>query len=101
MKNARELRDQDLRLSTTGGAEIEWPKKKPKFTGGKGLKRLKGKSLWNKKGMTFFNTADKNWTNVYNDEELRGVLYKGWENGWKSAEESCKSGMDIIKHCIQ
>ena len=29
--------------------------------------------------MTFFNTADKNWKKIYNDEKLRGVLYKGWE----------------------
>jgi len=87
MKNARELWDQDLRQNAAGGAEMECnePKKKPKFTGGKGLKRLKGKNLWNKEGMTFFNTADKNWKKVYNDEMLRGVLYEGWE---KWLEES-------------
>ncbi len=47
MKNARELWDQDLHQNVIGGAGIECnePKKKPKFTGGKGLKRLKGKSL--------------------------------------------------------
>ena len=56
--------------------ECNEPKKKPKFTGGKGPKRLKGKHLWNKEGMTFFNTADKNWKKVYNDEKLSGVLYK-------------------------
>ena len=80
MKNARELWDQDLCRSAAGAAEMECnePKKKPKLTGGKGLKRLKGKNLWNKEGMTFFNTADKNRIKVYNDEELRGVLYKGW-----------------------
>jgi hypothetical protein len=81
MKNARELWDQDLRQNAAGGAEMECnePKKKPKFTGGKGPKRLKGKHLWNKEGMTFFNTADKNWKKLYNDEKLRGVLFKGWE----------------------
>ena len=52
---------------------------KPKFTGGKGLKRLKGKNLWNKEGMTFFNTANENWQKVYNDDELRGELCTGWE----------------------
>jgi hypothetical protein len=35
-------------------------KVKPKFTGGKGQKRMKGKSLWNKEGMTYFKTAEKN-----------------------------------------
>jgi hypothetical protein len=63
MKNTRELWDQDLSRSAAGAAEMECnePKKKPKFTGGKGLKRLKGKRLWNKEGMTFFNTAHENW----------------------------------------
>jgi hypothetical protein len=81
MKNARELWDQDLHQNAAGGAEMECnePKKKPKFTGGKGPKRLKGKHLWNKEGITFFNTADKNWKKLYNDEKLRGVLFKGWE----------------------
>ena len=59
--------------------ECNEPKKKPKFTGGKGLKRLKGKSLWNKEGMNFFYTADENWQKVYDDDELRGVLCTGWE----------------------
>ncbi len=55
MKNTREIWDQDLWLSTAGGAVMasKEPKKKPKFTGGKGQKRMKGKSLWNKEGMTF------------------------------------------------
>ncbi len=80
MKNTRELWDQDLCRSAAGAAEMECneTKKKPKFTGGKGLRRLKGKSLWNKEGMTFFNTADENWQKVYNDDELRGVLCTGW-----------------------
>ena len=55
MKNARELWDQDLRLSAAGEAAMasKEPEKKPKFTGGKGQKRMKGKSPWNKEGMTF------------------------------------------------
>jgi hypothetical protein len=43
------------------------------------LGERKGTRLWNKEGMTFFNTADKVWQKVYNDEELRGVLCTGWE----------------------
>ncbi len=55
MKNARELWDQDLWLSTAGEAAMasKEPKKNPKFTGGKGQKRMKGKSLWNIEGMAF------------------------------------------------
>ena len=60
MKNAREIRDQDLRLSTAGEAAMvsKETKKKPKFTGGKGQKRMEDKSLWNKEEMTFFKTAE-------------------------------------------
>jgi hypothetical protein len=55
MKNAREIWDQDLRLSAGGEAAMgnKETKVKPKFTGGKGQKRMKGKSLWNKEEMSF------------------------------------------------
>ena len=81
MKNAREIWDQDLRLSAGGEAVMgnKETKVKPKFTGGKGQKRMKGKSLWNKEGMTYFKTAEKNWRRVYEDETLIQVLYQGWD----------------------
>ena len=43
MKNAREIWDQDLRLSAGGEAAMgnKETKVKPKFTGGKGQKRMK------------------------------------------------------------
>ena len=49
---------------------------------------MKGKSLWNKEGMTFYMTAEKNWMMVYDDDNLRELLYAGrekWleENGKK------------------
>ena len=56
MKNAREIWDQDLLRASMGSKET---KKKPKFTGGKGQKRMKGKSLWNKEGMTFLRQRRK------------------------------------------
>ncbi len=61
MKNAREIWDQDLRLSAAGEAAMasKEPKKKPKFIGGKGQKRMKGKSLWNKEGLTFLRQQRK------------------------------------------
>jgi hypothetical protein len=81
MKNAREIWDQDLRLSAAGEAAMasKEPKKKPKFTGGKGQKRMKGKSLWNKEGKTFFKMAEKNWRRVYEDEMMIQALYQGWD----------------------
>jgi hypothetical protein len=57
---------------------------------------MKGKSLWNKEGMSFFSTAEKNWTRVYNDDKLKEVLCR-------MVKMVGKSGMDltIIKHFIQ
>jgi hypothetical protein len=81
MKNAREIWDQDLRISAAGEAVPgnKETKVKPKLTGGKGQKRMKGKSLWNKEGMTYFKTAEKNWRRVYEDETLIQFLYQGWD----------------------
>jgi hypothetical protein len=58
MKNAREIWDQDLWLSAGGEAVMgnKETKVKPKFTGGKGQKRMKG---WNKEGMTYFKMSEK------------------------------------------
>jgi hypothetical protein len=81
MKNTREIWDQDLRMSAGGEAVMgnKEIKVKPKLTGGKGQKRMKGKSLWNKEGMTYFKTAEKNWRRVYEDETLIQYLYQGWD----------------------
>jgi hypothetical protein len=81
MKNAREIWDQDLRLSAAGEAVLgnKETKVKPKFMGGKGQKRMKGKSLWNKEGMTYFKTGEKNWRRVYEDETWIQLLYEGWD----------------------
>jgi hypothetical protein len=56
VKNGRELWDQDFCFSTTGGAlhTSKEAKLKLKFMWGKDQKRTKGKSLWNKEGMSFF-----------------------------------------------
>ncbi len=81
MENTREIWDQDLRLSAAGEAVLgnKETKVKPKFTGEKGQKRMKGKSLWNKEGMTYFKTTEKNWRRVHEDETLIQVLYQGWD----------------------
>ena len=57
---------------------------------------MKGKSLWNKEGMPFFSTAEKNWTRVYDDDKLREVLCR-------MVKMVGKLGMDliIIKYFIQ
>jgi hypothetical protein len=57
VKNGKGIWDQDLCYSSVGAAAVatKEPKLKLKFTGGKGQKRIRGKSVWNKEGtMTFF-----------------------------------------------
>ncbi len=62
VKNGKEVWDQDLCSSATGTAAMATKglKLNLKFTGGKGQKRIRGKNLWNKEGMTFFQTVEKN-----------------------------------------
>ncbi len=85
VKNGKEVWDQDLHYSAAGAAAMatKEPKLKPKFTGGKGQKRIRGKSLWNKEGMTFFQMAEKNWGRVYDDRKVMRVLYRGWDEWLK------------------
>ncbi len=85
VKNGKEVWDQDLRYSAVGAAAMvtKEPKLKPKFTGGKGQKRIRGKSLWNKEGMTFFQTEEKNWSRVYDDRKVMRVLYREWDEWLK------------------
>ena len=100
MKNTREIWDQDLRLSAGGEAVMgnKETKVKPKFTGGKGQKRMKGKSLWNKEGMTYFKTAEKNWRRVYEDETLIQFLYQGWDLWLEVYGKDLKIGDGTNKH---
>jgi hypothetical protein len=51
--------------------------------------------------MSFFRTAKKNWTRVYDDDKLRKVLYAGWENWLEEGRKKCESGMELIKIFLQ
>lgn len=80
-KNNKEMWDQDIRMresekDAVGNSE---KKMKPIFTSGAGQKRVQGKSLWNKEGMTFFRSAAKKWKEIYDSEEDMKILYNGWD----------------------
>jgi hypothetical protein len=85
VKNGKKVWDQDLRYSAAGAATIatKEPKKKPKFTRGKGQKKIRGKSLWNKEGINVFQTVEKNWCRVHDDRKIMRVLYRGWDEWLK------------------
>ena len=40
-----------------------------------------GISMWNKEGLAFYYTVEKNWKEVYNDKEQFSVLMNGWRFG--------------------
>jgi len=71
------------------------PEKKvrPLFNAGEGMKRESGISVWNKEGLEFYYTVEKNWKEVYNDKAQFSVLINGWEN----REPNDKSKKDALR----
>ncbi len=49
--------------------------------------------MWNKEGLEFYYTAEKNWREVYNSKEQFSVLINGWEN-WEPKDKSKK---DVLR----
>ncbi len=59
--------------------------KKPLFTAGEGAKRTFGKSTWNKEGLKYFHSAERNWQEVYRSKEQISALVNGWER-WEPGD---------------
>jgi len=70
------------------------PEKKvrPLFSVGEGRKRDSGISVWNKEGLEFYHTVEKNWREVYNDKAQFSLLINGWEN-WEPKDKSKKDAL--------
>jgi len=45
--------------------------------------------MWNKEGLAFYYTVEKNWKEIYNDKEQFSVLMNGWEI-WEPNDKSKK-----------
>jgi len=82
------MRDQDKNPSTSPEKKL-----KPLYSAGEGRKMESGISMWNKEGLAFYNTVEKNWKEIYNDKENFSVLIIGWET-WEPRDKSKK---DAIK----
>jgi hypothetical protein len=84
IKNGKDMWDQAKNSGTT-------PKKKVRllFSAGEGRKRESGISVWNKEGLEFYYTVEKNWRKVYNSKVQFSVLINGWEN-WEPKDKSKK-----------
>ena len=65
---------------------------RPLFSSGEGRKRESGISVWNKEGLEFYYTVEKNWREVYNSKEQFSVLINGWEN-WEPKDKSKKDAL--------
>ena len=70
------------------------PEKKlmPLYSTREGRKRESGISMWNKEGLAFYYTVEKNWKEVYNDKEQFSVLMNGWEI-WEPKDKSKKDAV--------
>ena len=69
IKNGQEMWDQAKNPSTSPAKKL-----RPLFSAGEGRKRESGISMWNKEGLAFYYTVEKNWKKIYNDKEQFSVL---------------------------
>ena len=87
IKNGQEMWDQAKNPSTSPEKKL-----KPLYSAGEGRKRESGISMWNKEGLAFYYTVEKNWKEVYNDKEQFSVLMNGWEI-WEPKDKSKKDAV--------
>jgi hypothetical protein len=87
IKNGQEMWDQAKNPSTSPEKKL-----KPLYSSGEGRKRESGISMWNKEGLAFYYTVEKNWKEIYNDKEQFSVLMNGWEI-WEPKDKSKKDAV--------
>ena len=93
IKNGQEMWGQAKNPSTS-------PEKKlrPLFSAGEGRKRESGISVWNKEGLKFYYTVEKNWKELYNDKAKFSVLINGWET-WEPKDKSKNDALRTYLSC--
>ena len=69
IKNGQERWDQAKNPSASPEKKLQ-----PLFSSGEGRKRESGKSMWNRGGLEFYYTVEKNWKELYNDKAKFSVL---------------------------
>jgi len=74
IKNGQKMWDQAKNPSTSHEKKL-----KPLYSAGEGRKRESGIYMWNKEGLAFYYTVEKNWKEIYNDKAKFSVLINGWE----------------------
>ena len=55
-------------------------------------------SMWNKEGLEFYYTVEKNWKELYNDKAKFSVLINGWET-WEPKDKSKKNALRTYWSC--
>jgi hypothetical protein len=93
IKNGQERWDQAKNPSASPEKKL-----KPLFSSGEGRKRESGKSMWNKEGLEFYYTVEKNWKELYNDKAKFSVLINGWET-WEPKDKNTKNGLRTYWSC--
>jgi hypothetical protein len=69
MMNGMGVWDQARRMKENQTCTSAEKKALPVFTKGEGQKRESGKTVWDKGGLNFYYTAEKNWRKVYSDKD--------------------------------
>ncbi len=92
IKNGKELWYQAKKRQVGDPSTSPEKKARPQFSGGEGRKRESSISVWNKEGLEFYYTVEKNWREVYNSKEQFLALINRWEN-WEPKDKSKKDAI--------
>jgi hypothetical protein len=69
-------------------------KLRPLYTGGQGKRKELGKSLFSNEGVKFFKWAEKKWKELYKNENMMRILYRGFEDWLNDVGKQIKVGDD-------
>jgi hypothetical protein len=86
IKNGKSMWDQKKTEPYLNSDDGKIKTKKPLFTAGEGAKRTFGKLTWNKEGLKYFHSAERNWREVHRLKEQMSALVNGWER-WEPDDD--------------
>lgn len=89
MMNGMGVWDQARRMKEDPTCTSAEKKELPVFTKGEGLKRESGRTVWDKDGLNFYYTAEKNWRKAYGDKDEFSDMCNKWEE-WEPEKKSRK-----------
>ncbi len=90
VKNGKDMWDQKIQQMESGDDAEK--KLRPLYTGGQGKRKELGKSLFSNEGVKIFKWAEKKWKEMYKNENMMRILYRGFEDWLNDVRKQIKVG---------